>query len=280
MQCIICYTPLITLHTKCCNHQLLVQAILRRSEAAKQFKALGDGNVLAKFYWSTKTHGFYDCSPASRVGFETVLHVACRLDFKAPARSTGHRTRKATAQPMHLPLELWHHILSFLRRSDLDADADARLKLEEAPVNDVNSRTAQQMTPLMAAASLSLGRNSRDSATYTIVKMLLDCPSLDQNATMLSYASSFVGGGFRQINAANRSACFDGSLGEPLSLVTQLMVADPVVDTSKTNTIHAAALRQYQQERDAERYSYGACRCGNCSGGGYDSADYDDYPDY
>ena len=262
---------IIPLHTKCCNHQLLVQAILRRSEAAKQFKALGDGNVLAEFYWSTKTHGFYDCSPASRVGFETVLHVACRLDFKAPARSTGHRTRKITARPMHLPLELWHHILSFLRRSDLDADADSRLKLEEAPVNDVNSRSAQKMTPLMAAAELYTGRNSPDSAAYTIVKMLLDCPSLDKNATKLSYAPCYVRDSFGQLSAANRSACLDGLVGQPLSLVTHLMVAHPDVDTSETNAIHAAALRHYQQERDADAERYTDCYCGNC--GGYVSTD-------
>ena len=271
------------LYTILLLQQVLVQAILRRAEAAKQFKALGDGNVLAEFYWSTKTHGFYDCSPASRLGFETVLHVACRLDFKEPARSTGHRTRKATSQPTHLPLELWHYILSFLRRSDLDTDADARLTLEQAPLNDVNRSTNATIigrTPLMVAAGTSAGRNDPDSAEYAIVKMLLDCPSLDKNVTVLSFSAGRV----LQLSAVNRSADYDAANGQPLSLLTKLMIEDPDVDASESNAIYQAARRQHEQElKEEEMYQdmlikeqEGRCGCENCRGGYYDSDAFSD----
>lgn len=137
--------------------------------------------MLNELHWSTRTHHFHDCSPASTLGFETVLHIACRLDF-TPVRSSGYRTRGRTSKPTHLPLELWHYILTFLRRSDLDPDGDARQKLEVVPVNDVNTAVLLTMPPLMFAATQRTNRNDPDSAEYAMLKMLLDCPSLEKNA--------------------------------------------------------------------------------------------------
>lgn len=119
-------------------------AIIRRSEAYTQHGALnGSSTMLNTLYWSTSTHHFHDCSPASAQGFGTVLHVAARLmhhesQRQAAAQST-RRTRSAVLLPCHLPLEMWHHILTFLRRTDLEADEAVRTMIEDAPICEIFS---------------------------------------------------------------------------------------------------------------------------------------------
>lgn len=206
-----------------------------------------------ELYWSTNTHHFHDCSPASTLGFETVLHIACRLDF-TPVRSTGHRTRGSTSKPTHLPLELWHYILSFLRRSDLDPDEDARLKLDVAPVNDVNASLGFNIavTPLILAVGVDSNRNDPDSAEYAILKMLLDCPSLEKNS----------GYGHPLQTAIEFSAQRDGEIGlHAFSEMTKLMLHDPDVNSSRAYNMLQSGVEVYDREHNG--YDGGGCLCGN-----------------
>lgn len=109
-----------------------------------QHSALGGGGtVVNEVYWSKSTHHFHDCSPASAEGFGTVLHVAARLMHHESQRQelaqSTRRMRSSALLPCHLPLELWHHILTFLRRTDFEVDKAFRTMIEDAPICEIFS---------------------------------------------------------------------------------------------------------------------------------------------
>ena len=181
----------------------LIEAIIRRSEAALQHKKLKTrrssikATVLNELFWTPSTHRFYDNTPASTTGFDTVLHVAARLTLREP---------DTTSASMHLPIELWHHILSFLRRYDLDPDYSLTELLATATIVDTWSYEGgdDPLCPLKLVAmgtvnypmtwldgKLLSGR-PEPAFVMDVVTLLLDAPSAREGNMHQEFTSMFA----------------------------------------------------------------------------------------
>eukprot|EP00729_Bicosta_minor_P002016 gene2016-3911_t len=189
----------------------LVNAIICKSEASLQYKArllAGRGTVLNELFWSSSTHHFFDCTESSAAGFKCVIHVAARLSAQHAAQQndsltkreklqavaptyTRRTTRSFTAVPtscqvLHLPTELWHHILSFVRRSDFEVDVSSRTMIEQAEATEVHPLVFEDgsygpLTPLQRAVVYgALERDDRlggNTDLLAVISLLLKAPS-------------------------------------------------------------------------------------------------------
>ena len=119
-----------------------------------------------------------------------MLHVAARLSLRGSKRETGHSTRRASTMLFHLPIEIWHHVLSFLKRSDMDHTATARDRdlLQTAAINDIfaydysyrvgaNIQIAIPPCPLKYAVLSEIHGNIPWEGLYDAVLLILKAPS-------------------------------------------------------------------------------------------------------
>jgi hypothetical protein len=81
----------------------------------------GPLQAMTYYFWNVTTHAT-SCTPEAKATVRTVLLVCEHLNCLAHASLSESESESESGNrfdPMHLPLETWHHILSFIAKFDL-----------------------------------------------------------------------------------------------------------------------------------------------------------------